>query len=251
MFNCETGIKREPLTGRVRRASDDAPLSVSVRLCDAPYSFSLPASYCDFSPAEEPVGCRARPRCRVPDRAESGSAGPGSGGAGSARGACSGLAPCRGGAGPSAGTGWRGARSSGPSERRTGAPRRGGTGRSDRAPERSSGPAGLSGPWGLCRVATMTSCRLPARSIVSRNSWPIGASSTALENSSRFVIGWPSRDTIRSPTRRPASAAGLPALKPVTTRPAPGPSGQAPGRLPGRPSRRDNHASPGQIRPGR
>ena len=41
----------------------------------------------------------------------------------------------------------------------------------------------------------------------------MGASSTALENSSRLVIGWPSTDTILSPTRRPASAAGLPSAQ--------------------------------------
>ena len=178
---------------------------------------------CDFSLAEEPVGRRARPGCRVRDRAERAARGP----VPAARalpgvplvwllaGAGRGPVPAPVGGEPDR----RGLRSEE-------LERPGGVGQvAAIGAERSSGPTGLSGPWGLCRVATITSCRLPARSIVSRNSWPIGASSTALENCSRFVIGWPSRDTIRSPTRRSASAAGLPALKPVTTRPAAWPVG--------------------------
>ena len=115
-----------------------------------------------------------------------------------------------------------------------------------------NGPPGIIGASGLCRVTTLTSSRLPARSIVSRNSWPIGASSTALENSSGFVIGLPSKDTMRSLTRRPASAAGLPTVKPVTTRLDAWPFGSSPGLA----SRGDHqtqgsHVSPGRILPGR
>ena len=53
------GEGRKPVAGRVRRACDDAPLSVPVRLCDAPYLLAPGNVVC---PQRSPGTCSPTPR---------------------------------------------------------------------------------------------------------------------------------------------------------------------------------------------
>ena len=139
--------------------------------------------HCDFSPAEEPVGRRARPGCRVRDRAEAAARGP----VPAARappGVLLWLGSLRGGAGPGRGrlagrliVGAFGAKNSSALAR---AEQVAAIGRlSDRAACRRAWVWGAgcqmgqrvpSVPPAFAGLQTTTSCRLPARSIVSRNS---------------------------------------------------------------------------------
>ena len=81
------------------------------------------------------------------------------------------------------------------------------------------GPGGALGASGRGRDFTTISWRFPMRSTASRNSWPTGAASTARDRASSPEIGRPSSATMRSPTRMPASAAGLPGRHPGDDQP--------------------------------